>query len=229
MKRFFKYLGILATVLTGCELPEAMVTDRGEAYFPLHIGMYWVYAVDETRYTVSDPPASIQYELRVEVTDSFSNDNGTVTWVLARSTRDSPDGVWAAAGTWSVIRNEHEVIVREGNTPFVRLAFPLFAGASWDGNRFNTLGNDEYEVSDFNVQATVRDKSFENALSIWQENNGDVIVFLDQRHEMYARDVGLIKKEFRQLHFCTDDACRGQQKVEEGLEYTQELIDHGQI
>ena len=52
-------------------------------------------------------------------------------------------------------------------------------------------------------------------------------MFLDQRKEVYARGVGLIYHEIKQLHYCTADNCRGQEKVENGLDYKQEIIEYG--
>ena len=93
----------------------------------------------------------------------------------------------------------------------------------------NTSGEGEYVLQEVDVPRQFNGISFEKTLMIDQERNGDLIVFTDQREEIYAADAGLVYKKVIQLHYCTDDACLGQQKVDEGMEMTMVIKEYGKM
>jgi hypothetical protein len=128
-----------------------------------------------------------------------------------------------------VRKDGNEFVVTEGNVPFVKLKLPYSAMHRWDGNTYNSLGIDEYGYEKIAVSEVVNGISFENTVQVEQELNDDAIVFRDERKEIYAAGVGLVYKEIIQLHYCTDDACLGQQKVDEGKEMKMVIRAYGKI
>ena len=220
---------LLCVLVLGCDREESVPLELGLDYFPLNGGAYQVFQVEETRYSGMGDPATEIYQIKVQVKDSFPNSDGTFTYVLARYKRAASPDTWVNFETWSARINEHEVVVNEGNTSFVKLAFPLRNGLTWDGNKFNGFGEDEYMITSFGIPATVNGTTFEETLTVSQEANDDVIVFLDERREVYAKNVGLIMRESRQLSYCTEDHCRGQQQIESGAEFKYELIEYGYL
>lgn len=215
--------------MPGCDGDASQPLELGLDYFPLDAGTYQVFQVEETRYQGIGDPVTEVYQIKVQVKDSFPNADGTFTYVLARSKRAAPTDTWENFETWSARISNQELVVNEGNTSFVKLVFPLRNGLTWDGNKFNGRGEDEYIITSFGVPATVNGTTFEETLTVSQEMNGDVIVFLDERREVYAKNVGLIKRESRQLSYCTEDHCRGQQQIESGSEFSYELIEYGSL
>jgi hypothetical protein len=89
------------------------------------------------------------------------------------------------------------------------------------------MDQDEYEIITFQQPFSAGGITFEKAVTVQHENNEDFIVFLDQRKEVYARNVGLIYKEITALNYCVEDNCRGQEIIESGTVYKQELIEYG--
>ena len=229
MKQFSTYLLVFCILVLGCSPEEPVPVDLGLGYFPLRIGVFQVYQVEEKRYSGSGEPVIETYQIKVEVNDSFPNCDETFTYVLARLRRATAADSWENFETWSARINHQELVVNEGNSSFVKLAFPLKNGLTWDGNKFNSFGQDEYEITQFGAPATVGGTTFEETLTVTQEMNEDVIVFLDERREVYARNVGLIMREFRQLNYCTEDHCRGQQQIESGTEFKYELVEYGNL
>lgn len=216
------------TVAAGCRDEEpAPVLPRTD-YFPLHQGLYHVYNVHEVRYTLSLPPEVMDYQVMTEVVDSFpSGEEGAYTYVIHRSRRADPGSVWEAMDTWSARQTVDELIISEGNVPFVRIVFPVVAGNAWDGNAWNTLGEDEYVLLEVGKKVDVGGMTFEETATVEQENNEDRIVYYDTRSEVYAAGVGLIRREVTQLNYCTDDSCLGQEKVESGVELKMEITEYG--
>lgn len=201
--------------------------DVGKDYFPMQTGFYQIYKIDEIVYTELKDPETLSYQLMIEVVDSFPNPEGHYTYVLNRSKRLDANAQWKSLDTWSVRSNDREIIVNEENIPFLKLTFPVRKGSVWNGNKFNNLQEDAYEILTVDQSSRVNEMEFDKTLTVLQENNKDLIVFQDKREEVYARGVGLIYKETLQLHYCTDNNCVGQQKIKRGSDYKQQIIAYG--
>jgi len=213
--------------MAGCSGEEALIPDTGESFFPLEKGIYHIYTVHEVRYAASAGQEILNYEIRTEVVDSFPSTGGGYTFVIHRSRRPSAPDPWEALDTWSVKKDERNVIVAEGNTSFLKLKFPVRAGTRWNGNTYNALGDDAYEFKDIGELMEFNGMSFDKTMAVEQERNDDFIVFNDLRREIYARNVGLIYKEIVQLNYCTDDNCIGQQNISQGVELRMVIKEYG--
>lgn len=215
------------SLFVSCEADEEVSFRHGTEYFALKKGVFQVYSVNEVHYSAATEPLEINYELRAEVTDSFPSNAGGYTYVIHRSKRVSDTESWQALDTWSVRPEISEVIVTEGNTPYVKVKLPLTPDNVWNGNELNAQGEDQYRYSDIARPLELDGMTFENTITVEQENNEDPIVFRDQRKEVYARNVGLVYKEVVQLNYCTDDACLGQKQVDHGVEMRMTIKDYG--
>ncbi len=230
MKHFLRFL--ILPLLTGVLVVACDSSDNdtspgtGTEYFPLKTGSYLVYDVSEIIYTLS-VPETLQYQLKVAMVDKFLNSEGDSMFVIHRSRRNIAADNWTYQDTWSVRKNEREVVMSEGNVSYVKLKLPVRQDMEWDGNAYNTLGEDEYTLEELKVSKTYNNQTFEDCITVNQNDNDDFIVFLDQRKEVYAKDIGLVYKETTQLHYCTQDDCLGQQKVESGTIYEQTITTYG--
>ena len=230
--RLARLLGTISVVslcvFTGCESEDTPFNPLGEReYVPLRVGAFQVYAVNEIRYQLG-VPETLDYELKVLVSDSFPSVNGTYVYVLTRSKREA-GGAWNYLDTWSARVDDSEFVVTEENTPYLKVRLPLVKGGKWNGNAYNIAGVDEYELTDLRTAYEAGGEVFPDCIAVVQADGDDYIVFLDQRHEIYARHVGLIYKEVTQLNYCTSTAqgCLGQQIVEDGVVLKQTIMEYG--
>lgn len=223
----FKALLLLLAVVIGCDHDETMDVKEPGDYFPHQLGIYQIYQVHEKNYSSGGAVQENIYELMAEVTDSFPSVNGLYTYVVHRSKRSTPDEPWVSLDTWSVRPSGSEFVVTEGNTPYIKLALPYSADRRWNGNAYNTLGEDEYAYSAVDAPQVVNGMAFERTVEVLQEANDDRIVFRDERKEVYAAGVGLVYKKVIQHNYCTDDACLGQQKIENGVEISLVINEYG--
>lgn len=215
-------------VMAACEGEADLRRRDVPEYLPLMTGTYQIYDVQEKHYYTSAIVEELHYQVKAEVTDSFPSGNNTYTYVIHRSTRTA-DEPWQSLDTWSMRRTGDDFIVSEQNTPYVKIKLPYYPANRWDGNSYNTLGADEYHYGAIGLPQSLNGISFENTLEVQQELNEDAIVFRDERKEIYAAGVGLIYKEVTQLHYCTDDACLGQQKIDEGIQMKMTISEYGKI
>lgn len=197
-------------------------------YFPLTKGSYQIYQVNEVVYTLGTPAES-SYQLKTVLVDSIDRGNGSYAHVQYHYKRATSSEGWTYLDTWSVQADARELVINEANTVFLKFRLPLNEGYTWNGNTYNNLDDDDYSFEGVRVSQEVGNTQYPDCLVINQEDNNDLVVFLDQRKEIYARNIGLISRDVRQLHYCTatESGCLGQQIVEEGIEYTQKLVSHG--
>lgn len=226
-------------VIFSCSENEQVTPDLGLDYYPLKVGNFVLYQVNET-YISQSVETKTSYELKVTVTDSSINQQGVITYFLVREKRVNSLSQWKSVDTWSSHFLNNKVVQNEGNVLFVKLVFPPSLNLMWDGNEFNNLpddGNlftdnssDQYFISEMNKPITLS-SGFESdqALTVIQNDFSDNIIGIDQRKEVYAKEVGLIYKEVTQLKYCTSSNCLGQQRVDKGFILIQSLKEHGQI
>jgi hypothetical protein len=225
LKHFTKFLTLFA-ILAACAGEENVMRDADMRYFPLQTGLFHIYAIQETRYTAATKPLVLNYEVMTEVVDSFPSQN-QYTYVIRRSRRAGETDAWEPLDTWSARMDKHAVIVAEGNISFVKVKFPVSPENRWDGNALNTMAHDEYAFADIHQLMHVDGMTFEKTVTVEEERNEDVIVFRDERRDVYALDVGLVYREVIQLNYCTDDNCLGQQIIEDGVELKMAIKEYG--
>lgn len=213
-------------LVVGCGKDEFTPADRGTDYFPLQVGSVWTYAVEETLYSEVTAPQNGKYQLKLTVTDSVKNSAGSYSYIVVRAKKNDGDVSWTSLDTWSIRKDDREVVVNEGNTPFKKLMFPVRNGLVWNGNEYNTLGEDEYVIKSVELTEPINGMTFDNTIQVEQERNEDFIVFLDERDEVYAKGFGLVRQSIKQLNYCSTEDCIGQQKIKSGKVYLQVLLSY---
>ncbi|MEK6782149.1 MAG: hypothetical protein AABY93_10605 [Bacteroidota bacterium] len=225
--------------LMSCKTTPDPIPDVGLDYFPLKVGAYQIYNIEETQISQSIEQKFI-YELKLEVVDSAINQEEGYTYNIERKKRDNANLPWDTMDSWTARISNREAIITEGNISFVKLTFPIVIGLEWDGNAYNTLGGEQYcgankdqSCDIYRLENSQHDTPLSNGITlagtitVIQNENPDLIVKKDVRKEVYARTVGLIYKESVVLNYCTSSACLGQQQVDQGFMYKQTLKEYG--
>lgn len=214
----------LIILVASCEDEKGpSLVDTGTSFFPLMVGQERVYTVEETNYLITGEVEIQSYLLREEIVDLFFTEADS-SYIIYRYIRMDSTEEWSFLETWQARRNDFQGIVIEGNTPFLKLTFPIFAGRMWDGNRLNSREEDTFVMDSLYFAFNGVEQQFDSTLTVVQNDNQDFIVEQDRRFEVYAYDVGLIYKKETMLQYCTDDNCLGQQLIETGREFEQQLI-----
>jgi len=231
-------IAIASAGLVGCD-PDPIQEVSTANYFPIRVGDYRIYHVQETQVSAYNVETDFEYDIKTVVIDSFINVSGSFSYVISRFKRANATEAWTSIDTWTVRINAREVVVTEGSTPFVRLTFPVKSGRTWNGNAYNNLETSEfcgdnnfiscdlYELANVRKTFATSVDSFENTLEVIQNNSPDLITKYDIRREVYGAGIGLVYKESTVLNYCTVGACLGQQLAESGVKLKQELIEYG--
>jgi hypothetical protein len=197
----------------------------GYNYFPLEIGFYRTYQVNEITISLLEPTDTSRYQRRALVADTFHTQNET-NYVLHLFSRKTDLDSWNLDSVWTARRTETHAVVVENNVPFLKLVFPVREDKTWDGNLFNALPEDEYEITDIGGGFDTPAGRFEDLLTVFENDNPDTLIFQDIRKAIYAPNVGLIYQKSSILNYCnTDPGCLG--TLESGKQFDQILIDFG--
>ena len=237
--KFNKSIILFPLLLVGCQSQDVRPKSGSTDYFPLKVGAFWVYDVFETFISQVNGQMGSVYELKVQVSDSIQSSN-QVTYVMHRFKRSDASQAWTPMETWSSRKSQFQVVLQEANISYVKLEFPLVDGKSWNGNAFNNLGGtdlcldgafacENYVVANLAKQFEGTGVSFDNSVTIFENNDNDPIVKQDIRKSVYAKSVGLVYYEVTILEYCTVGGCIGKQIVENGSVLKQTLKEYGGI
>lgn len=197
----------------------------GLEYYPLEIGQYRIYDVDEILYSISSFD-TLQYQLRESVVDAFENAEGTTTYTIHRQKRDDEQAAWQLDSVWTARKTSTLAISVENNVSLIKMVFPIENDLSWDSNKFNQSGEKRFTY-DLNVaDTTLADQKHEGLVKVVQSEIEENIVNRDERYEIFAPNVGLIIKHGIRLSFCTVD-CPAQKTIVAGRFIQQTLFSYG--
>ena len=102
---------------------------------------------------------------------------------------------WVILDVWSSLVNKSRAEQVEENIKFIKLVFPPQNGDSWNGNAYNTLGEQDYEYTSVDVTETINDVALDSVLTIEQLNDVNIIE-REYAEEKYARGVGRVSRTY---------------------------------
>lgn len=254
--RLFFSIGLMvfiAGICCNCDSsePENFEVDFGYEYFPLDVGIFRIYEVDSIIYDPAINGTRVDSSttlIRDLIAEALTDETGQMQFRVERSERKSEAEPWRNTKTFTLAREERRALWTEDNLRFVKMPFPLKTGARWNGNAFfdplviipvagesiQMFKDWESEVIGIGESAQVGDLSFSDVTTIRLADSQNLIE-LRQATERYARDVGLIYREYSILDTQCEVCCRGdfgacgelpwEEKAEKGFIMRQRLIE----
>jgi hypothetical protein len=108
---------------------------------------------------------------------------------------------WTVKDVWNYTKTATTLEVVEENIRFSKLIFPVKEESSWNGNANNTIGDWEYIYNYMDRTETINGTSFENVLMVTQKDDKNHNqIHREYYVEKYARNVGLVYREIKDLH-----------------------------
>ncbi len=206
----------------------------GVDYFPMEVGRYAVYQIEDIQYTLVAEPDTQRYQLKEFVADSFPGQGGEVIYRLERFSRASETDTWNLDSVWTARKNNQRVVVVENNIPVIKLVFPIEYGQRWDANALNSREEKQYELRNTEqvllteIDSPLDSMLMENMLTVIQQESQDTIINRVQVSETYVEKLGLYYKKSLSLHYCASaPECIGLGILESGRIYRQTLIAYG--
>ena len=224
----YSFLGLVHVlfVLFACNKTVEPDDRRlGYVYFPLEIGNYVVYEVDEKNYTILDSNR-VFYQLKEVVTDTFTNLSGQKQFVLERYRRNNDLENWRIDSVWSALRTGSQAIKFENNIPYIKLVFPVERNNSWNGNAFNDKGESLFRTSEFRRSRRYGDIQLPNTVKVLMGNDSSLVTQV-KREEVFAENIGLVFMERINVRFKSEPENLGKGLIESGKIERFTVIDFG--
>lgn len=223
MKNIIALLAILV-VFAACkkESEQIQVTPISD-FAPLTVGKYITYSLDSLVYiNFGSTEAHRFYEVKYVTADSLADLLGRKAFRIVRYIRTLPSGNFTPDNTVLAVNTGINFEFTENNLRYLKLTSPIKNDRSWKGNSaidVSSLGSElqyladwDYtyknvdvplKVGNFNLSNTITvnqiDESFNLPVIPPGTANQTNIASRDYSQEIYAKGIGLVKKEF--LHF----------------------------
>ncbi len=210
-----------------CSESEVVLdSDRlGLHYFPLEVGNYRIYDVEESNYSVLGVTTQ-NYQLREFVADSGLNAGNNLQYIIHRSTRISDSEQWHLDSIWTAQKSTNVAVLTENNVPYVKMSFPIDHQLEWDGNGMNSLASETYWYNTELPDTLVSDSLYQDIVQVVQNDRGEDILGLENRSEIFAPNIGMIIKESVILKYCQTE-CEEEKKIESGRELIMTIKEYG--
>jgi hypothetical protein len=214
------------------EAPEGI--DLGTAYYPTDIGKYVIYDVDSIIYNdFNKDTLTFKYRIKEKFTETYTDNLGLPAIRLERYIKKynptiSYDSLpWSIKEVWSVNNDLSTVQVVESNLRFTKLIFPVQANSSWNGNAFNSLGQQVYYYKYIDNTETIGPLSLTTVLSVQQKEVRTLINYQNYV-EKYAKGIGLVYREITDLQSNTIVSnVAVEDRIEKGITYKQTILSYG--
>tara|TARA_R110002124_G_scaffold57700_5_gene161359 strand:+ start:32583 stop:33224 length:642 start_codon:yes stop_codon:yes gene_type:complete len=196
-------------------------------YYPLLIGNYWDYSVDETIYFGEEDFETENYFFRDEIADFYLNDAKELVYLVHRK-KSTDRNAWENEQVYTLTLSNNRIIKNFNNQQKILLVYPLSQDFSWNGNALNN----EVEESFF-VESTgsyILDQfAFPDAVKVRINEEDDLITIRDNRYEVYANNIGLVESYYEVFRYCSRNDCLGEQIIQEGRFTHLRLINYGKL
>lgn len=210
---------MLMGALVGCTptCDDCEELPSGTAFFPAEIGRYIEYDVLEEEYSPGKSAVIRQYQWKEVMAERYTDPTGQPVYRIERFRRTADGQRWGADSTITLRLAADHAVRNENGKDYVKMVFPPSENKRWNGNLYNTGGEDSYELKRVNKAYIVANKTFDRTVTVMQQEDS-TLVNQDKRVEVYASGVGLVYREMVQLQFCSSaPTCVGKAQIDFGI------------
>lgn len=197
----------------GCVNP----TIGKDFFYPI-VGQAVIYDVQETQYALTTVPTIKNYQLKEVLASILVETDGKEALRIERYRRENDSQKWAIDSVFLAKKEIDKALKTENNVTYVKLIFPVSEGLKWNGNAYNVLGDDSYELKKLNQPFQTNGQNFSKTLTVVQQNDS-TLVDLKRRLEVYAEGIGMIYQEKTNVSYCNSGDCLGKGKIDFGTKY----------
>ena len=218
-KRLAGFAFIIVLLVSCKKETETFTTASVNDYFPLQIGKYITYDLDSTVFTNFNQNLTVRhYQAQYKVEDSTRDNLGRKGYKINRYLRSDSTKNWAIDNVFTVFATAKSIEYIQDNLRFIKLAAPIDEGFSWKGNSYLAfdpyrsyvfanpafMEDWNYTYQDVNKPLTINSRTFDSTVTVFEmaDSTGNPNIpgteYAEKTYsiEKYAKDVGLIYKDF---------------------------------
>ncbi|PHR26856.1 MAG: hypothetical protein COA38_14035 [Fluviicola sp.] len=214
---------ILSAALFSCD--KNPVPEFHHEYFGMEKGRYVVYDVIEISHDDNlNQHDTLIYQLKTYWADTFVDNQGRTAREFKRSVRLTENDPWILQDLWTGLIDGIRAELIEENQRVVKLVFAPTQNKNWDANAYNQYSEQNCFYRDIHSDTLIDNVTFDPTLVVEQEQFNSIIDSV-HRYEMYAKDIGLIIKYERDLHYQIN--AQSQLYLNEGTECYYRFVSTG--
>ena len=137
---------------------------------------------------------------------------------IERYRRENNSQKWVIDSVFTAKKEIDKGLKTENNVTYLKILFPIKEGLKWNGNAYNSFGNDIYELKKVNQFFQTNGRKFDNTFTVIQQNDS-TLVDLKKRIEIYAENIGMIYQEKTNVLYCNSGDCLGKGKIDFGTKH----------
>ena len=193
---------------------EVLIKEKIKDYYPLQVGNSIVYQLDSTVFINFGSEKVVHSYIIKDEVDSLITDNlGRNSFKIKREIRNSIDTTkWDHLMSYLITYDSLRVELIKDNQRYLIMIDPIKNNIEWSGNSYiNTISNPElqyldqwkYYYSNVNMPHIINNITYPETITIVQRDdiigdtiNKDYYFEVNYSKEVYAKEIGLIHKEF---------------------------------
>lgn len=191
LKYFSFCLIVIILSLTACKKDKISDKSIDYSYYPSEVGNWIEY--DVTKINIDVYWDTLNYKVREVIESKYTDTTGGEVMRIERYIKRTDTTAWEIKDVWTAKLLTNALHKTEENVKFVKINFPAEIGKEWDGNAFNTLESEYYEITDMDVSEHIGNFDFDSVLTITQVNDSSKI-HKDFAVEKFAKNIGLVYK-----------------------------------
>ncbi|MES2590057.1 MAG: hypothetical protein V4622_13845 [Bacteroidota bacterium] len=214
---------VLFLFVLSCKKDSTSV-DFHEDYFPLEKGKFVEY---NATYIFHDHVAGIHettnFILKTVVGDTTIDNSGRIAWKFERYVFDHVFQIYEFKDLWTAIIDQSRAELVEENQRIIKLVFAPTLEKEWDINAFNSEDELLAYYENIHKPTKINGLNFDSTITVVQEKIDPNLVEYRRKIEIYAKNVGLIHKYYKDLTIKNFDTLQPQK----GTELYYNIINYG--
>lgn len=214
-------------LLSSCKKAPAtnVISSFHYGYYPIKKGSFWVYQVIEIKHdeNAAVPHDTISYQLKTEIGDTLIDNEGRIVNRFIRYKRSNSLASWSISDVWTTVISENRAELVEENIKKVILRFPVKTSTIWDPNQFNFLPSQQAYYDHIHEPFSYGAIQSDSTVHVITAKELTLVSYKNQ-FEVYAKQIGLVKKYYKDLQISNFDTLN----ISQGKELYFSLLEYGQ-
>ncbi|WP_339902500.1 hypothetical protein [uncultured Cyclobacterium sp.] len=205
------------------EDPE-LITSR---YFPLEIGSFMEYSVEETIYFGENDFETENYYYKDELVDFYLDEVNELVYLFHRK-KSTDRNEWSNEEVYTANFTQNRIIRKFNNQQEVILVYPAILDFNWNGNAYNNDGEEQYIIESIGSYI-LNEFAFADAVKVRKSEEDDLITLRNNKYEVFANNIGMVESYYEVFQYCSRNDCLGEQIIQEGRFTHMRLINYGEF
>jgi hypothetical protein len=175
--------------------------DFETEYFGLSKGNFAEYDVTHIFHdSLLQKHDTTHYQLKTLIGDDYIDNIGRTARKFHRFIRKNSNLPWQEIDIWTAIIIDNRAELVEENQRLIKLVFKPTFDKTWDINSFNNLGQKTALYSSIGEPKTINGMLFDETVTV-EEDNYTTLIEKRLKYEVYAKNIGLVSKYWKDLKF----------------------------